>query len=391
MATENILQSIGTTGGIKFFPGTYVPTDNPRYSLVYDNFFNMSFTIDSISILNDIVVVGVSSIQTVYVYKIVQNILNLIKTITPQNSSLHNTISFGKVVKLVNSGILVSDPDYTVNGAVFFYFCTKIGLQSWLENPAIILPYGNSNMLGINFGVDMVISDTIIVVTAYQDNNTYIFKYVYDYIKKYIKQTSYITVPSSDNALYPYQIRLINNTYLILNEKVTYKDDTFQNNLNIYDINLNAISLIENDQYKLFDYFYTYNNNIIINNKNTIDNDDGTTIDNDIVSLYTILGDTVNLKTTFNSQSLKIDNNTDDVGIVYMDNNFIIWNINNTNKIYVVEISEVGNIIPSTNSYIEIKHITTLLSIDRHGNNIVFSGYNDNKMTVLVTYDSLSV
>lgn len=391
MTTENILQSIGTTGGIKFFPGTYVPTNNSRYSLIYNNFYNMAFTIDSIDILDDIVVVGISSIQTVYVYKISQNILNLIQTITPRSSSLTGTQLFGKVVKIANTGIFVSDPSYGSNGAVFVYFCTQIGLSSWYQSAVKIIPSVGVNVVGINFGSDICINNSMIFVTSYIDNTTTCFKYIYDYSRKFIKQDNNISLPSADNTLFPYRIMFLNNSNIILNEKITNSDNTYQNSLIIYTTDLVQNSIISNDNNKIFDYFTTFNNYVLTNNKHVSSStdDSGNTIDitDDSISLYTLIGSTVNLKDTFNSKSINIDTNTDDIGIVYMDNNFIIWNIENSNKVYIAEISEMGNIIPSSVSMIDVENLISIISIMKHSNGIIFTGYNSNNMTVLVTYN----
>lgn len=395
MASENIVKSVGTRGGISFFKGEYVPSNDAEYNVVKNGYFTLPYNIDDISILNNIIVIGVSQIQSVFVYQVIENVFSLLKIITPQTSNIKNTVSFGKSVKITDTGIFVGDPDTNTSGQVFVFYQTQNGSNLWFSDPSVINPvFGITDSIGFGTKIDAT-NDTIYISAPNYKNQSTIgacFFYKIDYISKNINYINYNINPDNVSD-FASNIKIINQTQSIvssINSSVT-SGSTYTNAgcLYFYDTtSVNPYNSIQNpypSNNSNFGYsFYVSGNYLLISEINN--GDEGKII------LYKNSENNWNYINYFNIETLSIDILADgsiEGEKVFMIDSVMLWTANNS--VYVSEITEAGNIVPSHTPVLSntdySNYGSTITPIDDIG--FIVTGY-DGQKTIFDMYTLIS-
>lgn len=389
MSEVPIIKSVGVDGGINIFNEEYVPSNTANYNLTYKTFFTLPYDIDSIDTIDDLIVIGISEIQSVYIYKIVDTAVNIVKIITPQNSNILGTVKFGSCVKINQMGIFVSDPYYNTYGQVFLYYSKSINSQTWNTNPVSIRPFDYKNIeYSSMFGKSFEINDSTLYVSSpnYKDVTTNTigkcYFYSIDYNTKYISNIMSSSNPDkniegfgNNILLTTPTISLVSSSNANVTSEITYNEAGI---VYIYDTTVQTYIGKIQSPYPSDNSNFGFN--MCINGSYLLISEPNDTEGKILV--YKGGGTNWVYNTYFNIESLKIDNynNSYIEGLkVFCINNLFLWTYNNI--VYASEMTEAGNIVPSTTD----KLYNT--DYEQYGTNI--SNIGNNKI-IITGYDSSS-
>ncbi|AXH72748.1 MAG: integrin alpha beta-propellor repeat protein [Caudoviricetes sp.] len=389
MSDFSTIQSLGFNGGINIFNQEYVPSNKSNYNLVHKTFFTIPYKIDSIATKDDIIVIGISEIQSVYVYKIIDTVVNLVKIITPQSSNILGSKLFGKCVKINQLGIFISDPLYNGYGSIFLYYSTNINANTWNINPVIIKPFDYKTLTNqCLFGETFDINDSTLYVSApeYTDTvNNIIGKcyfYSINYNTKYISNIIVSNNPDKNINGFGNNVVLSSPTTSLvtsINSNVTNGITyTSAGNVYLYTTDSQTYTDVLSNPFPKDNSNYGYS--IYISGSYMLISEPN--YDEGRILLYKGGGTKWEYINYMNISSLKIDsyNDTSEEGlVVFILNTIFLWTYNNI--VYVSEITEAGNIIPSTtDKLINNSYSTYGTLITNIGNNeIIVTGYDGTK------------
>lgn len=360
MATENIVNQFGTKGSVLFFPGEYNPSTTSKYKISFSVTQNISDTIDYIDSYQDIVILGSSTTQTVYVFRLNGTALNLIKKITPATSNLSGCSMFGSIVKINQYGIFISDPQYLNKGAVFCYWVRTIGAYSWYDNPVTIVPFNYSKENdGLTFGYSFDVGDSIIMISSIKDNLNAggigdVYFFTYNYNTKYIGQTYIILNPDSSSTTFGKNIIVYNNQYgyVSSSDAPDTLGITYSNSGKVYTLDTNSDSITGNvpnispgNNINFGSSISMYNLYSIISSPNQTEG---------VISLYKGNSNKWENIQNFNMTTLGID--TYSSGLegtsIFIYNTLILWNNVGSGNVYIAEITDADTVVPSHTSKI---------------------------------------
>lgn len=395
MSDTPIINSVGINGGINIFNKEYIPSNKPNYNLTYKTFFTLPYKIDSMDTMDDIIVIGVSEIQSVYVYKIIDTAVNIIKIITPQNSNVLGTVKFGSCVKITQMGIFISDPYYNTYGQVFLYYSKNINSQDWNANPVSIKPFDYKSInYNSMFGTKIDVKDTTLYISSpgYKDSDNIVCKCYYysiDYNTKYI---SNIMISSNPDIVSEYATNILLSTPTIslvssINANVT-NEITYNSAgvVYIYDTTKQQpISYIYSPnpiEKSNFGYSMSINGSyLLISEPNAKEGN---------IILYKGGSSNWNYITSFNIESLSMgvyDKQFKEGQNVFCINSLFLWTYNNV--VYVSEITEEGNVVPSSTNKLKNTDYSDYGNFisNIENNQIIITGYDiTNNKTIFDIY-----